>query len=392
MNDPLSADEARLLRMAAYIKADPGNVRLVREAGELALALGQAEHALPWLEAALGLHPGDKAMLGLKGNLLLAAGQAPQAEAFFAGLRGAGETDPAVAFNLSYAQMLQGKDQEGLASLERIPPEARTDLPRLPILRAQLLYRMHRIDEALAEIEAFLKAFPDDAEALGLRALLQLDSGNSTAAARAAAVLLQRQPGAWIPNYVLGALALETQDERGSESRFSAAVEAAPGIGRAWSGYGFAALMRMDLAAAAERFGRAVQLMPDHLGTWHGLAWTQILLGKLDGARDAIERAMELDRNFAENHGTLAALDAMQGRTADAELGVKRALRLDPRCASAWYATSLLRRKTGDAAGADTIVERYLSGQKLKDGTALLDVITRRIAALRGGGKAQKTH
>jgi Flp pilus assembly protein TadD len=386
MATPESSENDRLRRMMEYVHRDPGNARLVCDAAELAMRQGQAATALPWVEAALASNPGDRALLSVKGNLLLAAHRMSEAETFFSQLRALDEKDPAVNFNLAYAQLAQGRAEQAQATLDQIPTAERGRLPRYSAVRAQALYSRAKLDEALAEVEPYLKLHPDDQEAAGLYAMLMLDTGRSQAAVAAVRPLLERQPRSWYGNYVLGSAALEMQDQRQAEQRFATAVESAPAIGRGWSGFGFAALMRRDLPQARQRFEEAVRLMPEHPGTWHGLAWTLILMGNLDGAREAVESAMSLDRNFADNHGTLAVIDALEGRLDDAELGARRALRLDPTSASGVYARSLVLRGRGDTKGADDVIRRALSERRLPDGTPLLEVIAQRTAEIRGAG------
>jgi predicted TPR repeat methyltransferase len=130
--------------------------------------------------------------------------------------------------------------------------------------------------------------------------------------------------------YVLGLVALSTDDVREAVRRLDRAVKATP----------MAAAPRVQLARAFVRLGRpalaaeqyrlALAISPDHAPTWAAQAETLRALGRLDEAERAVARALTLDPDYAEALA-LAGEIAEAGGDRDAAIAhYRRALVADP--------------------------------------------------------------
>jgi tetratricopeptide (TPR) repeat protein len=198
---------------------------------------------------------------------------------------------------------------------------------------------------------------PRLAEALGLRALLQLDMGEGQVAAAMATQALALDPDQHEAGLALGTLALWQQRIDESLVLFQHVLARQPQSGRALLGLGQNWMLRGDVAAARAALERATQVMPGHIGSWHALAWCQLIEGDLAGAKHSFDRAFAIDRTFGETHGGFALVHALRGERAEAEESIKRATRLSPEGATARYAQSLLLLDEGKVERAQAIVD-----------------------------------
>jgi len=191
--------------------------------------------------------------------------------------------------------------------------------------------------EAARQIDIFVEQHPQDAEALGVAAMVHLDSGNDERARELAGRALALDPNNLGAIVAQGSLALNVQDAPAAAACFDRAVAKNPASGRAWLGKGMTTLLRADPGAAAGDMRQAVKHMPEHNGSWHALAWCQLLDNDLAGAEETFNHSMEIDRTFDETHGGLAVVYALQNRPEKAKAAIKRARRLNPNCFSARF-------------------------------------------------------
>ncbi len=360
---------ARLQRYCGFLKGDPANPSLALEVAELHTRLGEFAQAESVLVTALANRPADARLRSQLATTHIAANRPDEAIELLQSLLASGEQAPALRYNLAYALLLARRPQEArdqlLAAVDR--PEAPT---QARLLLARALHHCGDLEGAEEQIVAYLKDRPEDAEALGVAALIHLDASQPDRARAAAGA---DDLGALV---TLGSLALDQEDQAAAHDYFTRATERHPSSGRAWSGMGLTTMLALDLDRAIENLKQAVRYMPDHIGTWHSLAWCQILKRDFAGAQESFDRAMALDRTFSETHGGLAVLHILQGKLDIAEPEVKRALRLDPKCFSGRFAQSLLLSKS-DPEQAQAIVQGIMSSSVIEGGEKLQDILQR---------------
>lgn len=380
MNANVEEIRTRLQRYGGFLKQDPSNSSLAAEVAELHMRLGEFSEAQKVLDTALEAHPREPALLSCQANLCLASNNATRALEVLEGLLAEGVDHPSIRHNLAYALLLARRPADAKAQLDVIKDRL-DEVPRSLILLARTLHHLGEMDEAAKQIDAFLETNPQDAEALGVAAMIHLDSEHSVKAKEFADRALALDPnniGALVAN---GSLALEEQDEATATKYFDHAIERNPASGRAWSGKGLSTMLRLDLDTAIEDLKKAVHYMPEHIGTWHALAWCQLLKDDFAGAEASFQKSMEIDRNFGETHGGLAVVYILQKRVVEAEPAIKRALRLDPGCFSGRFAQSLLASRT-DPAKAQEIIRGIMKSSIVPGGAQLQESLAKAMARM----------
>lgn len=389
MNDHVSEASARLSKVENYLGIDPTNLNLLDEAFELTLRTGDFPKASAYVDRALDVSRNDPRFRFKKGTLSLAQGDYPVASEIFSSLFEQGIQAPAVSYNLAYALLSDRQPEQALQALEKIPDEGSSQVPQYLVLKARVLYHLDRHQDAIDAVDTHLAHHGADINALSLKAMVLLDSGQDVEAAKFAQEALTLSAEDPEAHLVLGSVALEQQMAVPARLHFERAVQAAPKLGRAWSGLGFTALIEQNVQEAPGHFEKAVAYMKDHPGTWHGLAWTKILQGDLVTARKAVDAAMELDRNFADNHGSLAVISIFEGHPEEAEASIKRGLRLNPASPSCLFARSLMLSWTGDIEASKQLVTKILTGAGLGENAKLVEGATRFVT---GFWSAPKKH
>jgi len=230
------------------------------------------------------------------------------------------------------------------------------------VLHARLLHWRGEYDAALRAIDQALAKSPEDADALGVQALLLLDSGDRDGARRVAEQASAHVATQIDAETVLGTLALWEQRPEEAEGYFADILTRQPAAGRALLGLGQVRLLRGQLGSGHEVLERAVANMPHHIGSWHALAWCQLLQGELEAARSSYEHALAIDRSFGETHGGMAILYALRGESLEAEEEIKRARKLDPSGRSAVYARALLYLASGREDQARRLIAPLVEG------------------------------
>ncbi len=264
-----------------------------------------------------------------------------------------------IRHDLAYAQAMAGQDEAALHTLSGFVGEG-DDAAAIAILKARLLYRGRHYAKAL-ELLSPPRPGARLAEMHGLRALLQLDMGDSAAAAHEAAQALALDPEQHEALLAAATVALWERRLDVSTTSFERVLAAHPHSGRAWLGLGENVMLRGDVPAARALLERAGTEMPEHIGTWHALAWCQLMQGDLAGAQRSFERAFAIDRSFGETHGGFALVHALRSERDEAEEAIKRARRLDPKGQAARYAQSVLLLDEGREEEARRIIDDILA-------------------------------
>lgn len=334
----MSEVPVRLNRLLAFLKQDPGNLRLRNDAVIAAIEANQWSSAQQLLETALtlGVEPGQ------------------------------------VRYNLAFALFMQRRYAEALSHLST--PSTSLELP----LRARCLHHLQRIDEAIADCRAHLEIAPDSAESNGLLALLLFDTRDSNNARKHAEAALQVNPRQVEALLALASLQTEARKLEEARQTFETLVQVAPDCGRAWLGLALIELNAMRIETALRDITQAATHMPEHIGTWHVLAWVHLLAGDIAAAHAAFESALALDRNFGETHGGLAAIAALEGRDDEARTAIKRALRLDSQSLSARYAQMVLLHREGKNEQVQSVFDSVME-RSAGDGVQYRDLVARQM-------------
>ena len=378
---------SQLARYQSFLKQDASNTNLIGEVSDLHLKLGECGQARKILEDGLSTSPNAPALLSRLALVAIASNNIDEAITILQKLTQTGTDNSIIRYNLAYAFMLQGRAAEArdllLAIVNPDENQAQIELRAVPEARL-LLARAHHflgeMDDAIKQAKLHLAAHPQDPEALGILALLNLDNNDLEAAKEIAEQTLAVDADNLGGLVTLGSLALNRQDEEDAKTYFNHAVAQHPKSGRAWSGMGLATMLSLDVKDALIHFKHAVKHMPDHIGTWHSLGWCQILTNDLSGAKESFNHAMALDRNFAETHGGLAVVAIGQNQLDIAPAMIKRALKLNPMSFAGRFAEGLLSGK-GEPKKFEEMIHTILASPAPTTGDETLKDVLIRVAS-----------
>lgn len=365
----------RLKRLLTFIEHDAGNLALRKDAVREACDTGHWDVARSLIDAGLLMNANEPDLLAYSGFAYLQVQRYGDAEQALSAALALGVDAAAPRYNLGFALFMQARHAEAFELLgDPSLPEA---VPRALLLRARCLHHLGRQAEAIEECTAHLACTPDDAETLGLLALLLYEQGCGETARRHMEAALQRDPNQLEARLVLASMQSDAREFDDARHSFQSLLEVHPQCGRAWLGLALIELSNQQVAAAQRDIERAAVYVPQHIGTWHVLAWIHLMRGNVVAGQAAFEKALAIDRNFGETHGGLAVVAALQERENDALAGIKRALRLDPRAMSPRYAEIVLLQRHNQHAEAQAVLEEVLARP-----TARGDMLFRDLVAL----------
>ncbi|WP_169708605.1 tetratricopeptide repeat protein [Trinickia terrae] len=310
----------------------------------------------------------------MQGLAALAQGNFTAALAAFQSLDEA-HAEPAVRYNIAYANAMLGRFDEAVAELEDRVLDA---LPCAATLKLRALHHLGRIDEAIALGEHYAQSPDCDPELHAALATALFDTENLDGA-RVHAARAPETPDGFT---VRGLLALDEGSAGTAHDLFERALALNANSGRAMLGAGLALLSQQRFAAAAPTLDRAAELLKSHAGSWVSAGWAHLFNGELATARVRFEHAAQIDRGFAEAPGGLAVVDFHEGRFDEAERNARIALRLDGACLSAALAQSLLAEHAGLEQTAADIRQAALNRPIGADGQTLARALARRSSRL----------
>jgi tetratricopeptide (TPR) repeat protein len=370
----------RLARLLEFLKLDPGNLRLRKDAIVEAREASQWGIAQELIDSGLERSPDDADLLAHAGFASL---QAQRYDAAVDSLRAAlalGVEPAEVRYNLAVGLFMQKRYEEALERLSA--PLLPFELPLALPLRARCLHHLQRMEEAIADCRAHLEIVPEDFETCGLLALLLYESRAVGSAHEYAEAALRGNPRQVEAMLAIASMQSDAQQFSAARETFSRLLSDDPNCGRAWLGLALVELIELRVDAALRAITLAAAHLPEHIGTWHVLAWAQLMKGDIAAARAAFESALAIDRNFGETHGGLAAIAALEGRDDDARAAIKRAQRLDSGSLSARYAQMVLLKRAGREAEAKAVFESVLVQSPGGGEHSYRDLVARQIERL----------
>lgn len=338
----MSAPTTRIERLWTFHEADPSNLSLLRDIAREGMSSGQFEAALKALDALTTLNasePGDEAAAI---HALLKLGLVSQATDRADVAFERWSQDEAVRVEAARAWLNSGRNEDVLRACEAPFSEHLIDLMASE-LHGQALWRLSRLEDALALTTTALARHPEDARLLALHSALLYDDeqmGPAFEAAQRARALAPQH--AYLALHVLASACLMRQDVAGAQALVDEAMAITQKDGRIWLLKGSTEMLAGKFEVAMASLREATRIFPDHPGSHLTLAWLQLLQGDLDGAEETIQRAIEASPAFAESHGTLAVIHARRGQREEAERSVRRATLLDRDGFAARYAQKVL--------------------------------------------------
>ena len=328
-----SADEA--------LRLDPRFYEAAAVKGEALIALERHREAAAFLREAARAHPGSGSVQAALGRALLAGGDA---EAALPHLDAAIARSPGSELHRQRGEALaklgrRGPAYEAYADAVELAPDARTYAAM-----AELLLGMHEGEavgewhaEALSLADKAIGKDPDYAPAHAAKArLLELSGGDPKAHGDAAA-RLEKKPDTGDPSDPLQVrlsrgmhMLMEEENTEGALSHFRAMVRDAPGFGEGHEGLGMALGISGDAEGALAELKEAHRLGVDDAGLHSNMGNAYHLLCMTKKAEKCYLKSASIDPEHALAHANLARIYQEGGRSEEAVERADRALRLEP--------------------------------------------------------------
>ncbi len=171
-------------------------------------------------------------------------------------------------------------------------------------------YRLHRIEEAVTELNTTLAIAPDYSQAEELLGTIWLQKKEYAKARQQFAHLLTIAPGDYGAHYNLGILAMRDGQWADAARELSAAVEADPASAPTREALGSAYLQAGDLEHAQLEFVRAIELNPMLARAHDGLGKVFLQRGRSREAASEFRDALRIDPNDDDARKSLQRIPA----------------------------------------------------------------------------------
>jgi tetratricopeptide (TPR) repeat protein len=132
-----------------------------------------------------------------------------------------------------------------------------------------------------------------------------------------------------------------------------------------WRGLGDSLMNRHEFKQAQQAYQKASELEPEDIAVLNSLGYAAGQAGDLDAALAALRRYAQLRPNEANPYDSMGDVQLVAGRLAEAEASFLEASKKDPNFQNngALIKAAIARLLTGDAAGANSVAERYLAAR-----------------------------
>ena len=330
------------------LRSDPAYADSYAHLGA-ALALGQADEAIPLLEKALDLNPKDEASESNLGAALTQKGRLEEAIAHCQKALGLNANDAQAHTNLAIALSNAGKPEDALPHFEKAVQLVPDDASFQSNLGAALAGR-GRIVEAIPHFRTALDAHPEDVQAMVNLAIALAATGKADEAIPHLEKAAQLAPGDPGIQTNLGAALVDRGRMEAAIPHLEQAVEAAPQSADAHYHLGAAYAGQNRIANAMGEWRSALAIDANYVTALFRMA--QVLASNPNPSLRNGGEAVELAERAVKLTGgrqpaildTLAAAYAEAGRFTEATATARRALALANQQKDAQLATGLSAR------------------------------------------------
>jgi predicted Zn-dependent protease len=314
MSTQVPPREEDLDRVEKYLEADPKNPRLLVQAIDVALALGDFASARKHANAALDALPGDPYMQHRHANVLVAEGRLDEAAQVFSELF-ARHGDPNIAYNLGVVRFRQGRADD---ALKAVTPITHVTPPRAVALALRVLHAQGKLDRARDIIAKESARCSQDAEFLGVASLVLLDGDDAAKAGEFSRAALAKGERPLEALVTAASLALARREAAEAQGLFQEALRASPREPRTQMGLGMAKLLAGDPNGAKPLLESATKALPHNANALEALAWARVMTKDLAEAEEAFQQLQKMPGRSDNASRGLAVTYALQGRGEDA--------------------------------------------------------------------------
>ncbi|WP_431052020.1 XrtA/PEP-CTERM system TPR-repeat protein PrsT [Roseateles sp. L2-2] len=344
------------------IAADPRHIEAQLARAGLLIDLNRDAEALTQVQSALKLAPAEPRALYLTAVLAERRKDGAAAKAALKAVTTA--LDPVPIEFIRYrpqALMLNGLAHFGLGEMEKAKPYleyAQRVTPNSPLskLLAQVYMAEPNLDRAAEVLEAYLKAYPGDGQALVMLATLQMAQGRH---ARATALMQEALKAKDAPEFrtALGLSLLRSGQSSDAVGELEKSFQRDPR--QTYAGMALVTLYLRggQTAKAVAVADQLVKQAPTSPSAWIQLGLARRTAGNAAGAREAYQKANQLDPLLIEPQLGLVRIDISQRQFDAAQARLDAMLKVDEKNADALYEMALLSEARGQTAD----VQRWLS-------------------------------
>lgn len=371
----------RLQRLQRFASGDPGNIPLVCELVDAAIAEGALDVAARELAASRVRAPASLALKFREGSLALAKGEFAHAEQVLRAVLPETPGDAVVLHNLALAQFCQGQNDAALATLEPLQGDF-TAHPPLARLAARVLHRLGRPNEAMQALAPLLAESAQDAEARGLAAVMFHEAGDRESARGAAMAALALDPSQHEALLVAATLEIEAGALEVARPLVAQLVENHGKSGHAWLAAGQLAIGFLEFDLADEALGRAAHLMPRSERVWLLAAWCAIARGELAAAQARTRAGESIGADPVEVRALDQLIATLAGST------VPPSADLPANHPVAMLIAAIASRGAGEADAVDRAAQQILD-MRVAPGEPTVRALIQRMLAARAGVEAR---
>lgn len=317
--------EEKINRHLGFLAQDKDNINLLVELSDLYLADSNMAEAQKYLNQAEAID--REACLNKQGLLHLTQGNIPQAKAFFREAL-VHEDTRAIRFNLGYCHFMSNEFEEAWTVLSALIQGEH--FPEAEILVARLLHRQDAMEEAIRLTGNVLQHNPDNAEALGLLALLYFDFNELELATQAFESSLELDPENYDARLIR--VLVRLMEHQTDIEEIEDLLQINPQDSRLWFALGNTHMIEGDLQAALPALQKAVEIYPEFYDCHIVLAWCQLLNNQLDAANTTYETAAAIIPDLPDSWGGLALIHALSVTIDKAQALIAKANAIDPNC------------------------------------------------------------
>ena len=345
-------------RYEQYAQADPGNVLLQINLGDLHHEAGHFADAIACYERCLAREPENKTARSRLASVMISQHRFQEAEKTLRGVISGGQPDPVLLHNLGLTLYYQTRWSDARQCFADAAASG-LNVPDNFAYLAKTLHHLGSMREAIDACQRWVD-LARDLSSKSYMALLHMDA-NDVATGRAFAVeVLRENPDDVDANVVAGAYSMERQAADEARTYFETALRLDRENGRAWLGLGLVHLYDREHDKAIDALENAARIYPDNPGIVVTLGWAKLIAKDAIGAERVFEQALRVDRNFSESHGGLAAALAFQGKLDRAQGEINLAKRLDPKSFGADIARTAVLAAQGSQQAATDVFARML--------------------------------
>ncbi|WP_343630403.1 XrtA/PEP-CTERM system TPR-repeat protein PrsT [Roseateles sp.] len=344
------------------LAADPSHIDAQLARAGLLLDMGRDADALAQVQNLLKTAPTEPRALYL--NAVLAERRGDTATARAALKEVTEQLDPVPIEFIRYrpqALMLNGLAHYGLGQMEKAKPYleyAQRQTPNSPLskLLAQVYVAEPNLDRAGEVLEAYLKAYPGDGQALVMMASLQMAQGRH---ARAASLMQEALRTRDAPEFhtALGLSLMRGGQLGGAVAELENAFQRDPRQNYAGMALATLHLRNGQSAKAVSIAERMVKQDARSPSAWLMLGLARRGANDLAGARDAYQKAAQLDPSLVDAKLGLARVEIAQRQFDAAQARLDALLKADEKNVDALYEMALLN----EARGKPAEVQRWLA-------------------------------